>query len=279
MEVDLKSREVRFALYGVDDPARPDKLVSAEVFSRKVRSLIAVLKEADKAVNHSLPHEFLISHLKLGSAEVGMLERPAKIDAMPYSAVAAFADCASAIQRGDFASASKYNGLGNSLVSFSKGAGDHFSHMDVLIDQVAAIRVDDFFEKQVATFVALPKEEMEKKFSTNFAGRAFDAFDGCIKEVDLRGSIWRGKLVLTAGSKEIDCAFRNFSLDEVKANLDQRIWAEGFAIYSEQSGLPQRLEISKMRPIKMNADLGRWRGAFNPDEVVEWGGTLDERDQ
>src|ERR1700730_9804206 len=147
MEVDLKSREVRIALYGVADPSRPDnKLISADVFSRKVRALIAVLKAADKTVNNSLPHEFLISHLKVGSAEVGMLERPAKIDAVPYSAVAAFADCASAIQRGDFASASKYNGLGNSLVSFSKGAGDRFSHMDVLIDQVAAIRVDDFFE-------------------------------------------------------------------------------------------------------------------------------------
>ena len=139
--------------------------------------------------------------------------------------------------------------------------------------------MDDFFERQVNTFIALPKEEDTKRSSTYYAGRAFDAFDGCIKEVDLRGSLWRGKLVLTAGSKEIDCTFRNFTLDEVRSNLDQRIWAEGFAVYSEQSGLPQRLEISKMRPIKVGADLGRWRGAFSPDETVEWGGTFDERDQ
>jgi hypothetical protein len=215
----------------------------------------------------------------MGSAEVGMLERPAKTDAAPYSAVAAFADCAAAIQRGDFKAATKYNGLGASLVFFAKGAGEGFSHMDVLVDQVPTVRVDDFFEKQVMTFISLPKEEVEKKAPANYVGRAFDAFDGCIKEVDLRGSLWRGKLVLTAGSKEIDCTFRNFTIDEVRANLDQRIWAEGFAIYSEQSGLPQRLEISKMRLIKMDADLGRWRGAFSPDETVEWGGTLDERDQ
>jgi hypothetical protein len=59
---------------------------------------------------------------------------------------------------------------------------------------------------------------------------------------------------------------RGLSLDDVQKSLNMRVWAEGLAIYGEHSGLPERLEIARIRPIKTTGDLRRWRGKVSPDD-------------
>src|SRR5262249_48518769 len=118
--------------------------------------------------------------------------------------------------------------------------------------------------KQVERFLSR-QDEAPQKSPQFFRGTSFDAFDGTLKEVDLRGSIWSGLLVLSGSDCEISCTMRGLTIGEVKRSLNVRVWAEGLAIYSEESGLPERLEISRMRPINMTGDLRRWRGKLTPD--------------
>ena len=115
-------------------------------------------------------------------------------------------------------------------------------------------------------------EEQEKASFQHFSGVAQSAFDGLIKEVDLRGSVARLKLILATGGMEIDCIASNIDVETFRSVLDRRVWVEGEAIYSGKSPLPERLDISKITVIKPHRDIYRWRGSFQPFEVSGWEG-------
>jgi hypothetical protein len=274
VDSDFRNRELRFSVFG---PSSSEHFVAAELFTRKLREIIAALKRADKAVNSLVAHHYVISHLKMGSAEVGILEQPAAMakDHPPISSVSAFIDCGVSINRGDFAAAIRYSGLAQALYRVSRDSGEKFSHIDLYLDDAPILRVDDFFERQTATFLAAEP----RKSKARFTGSSVDAFDGYLKEVDLRGQLWRGKLVLAGTKKELDCIFRGPTLKNISDNLDQRVWAEGLAIYREESALPSRVEISRIEPIKKDGNLLRWRGELEADERAEWGGSFDDLDQ
>jgi hypothetical protein len=277
VDADFRNRELMFSLYGLDRPGE-GSLVPADIFQRKLRSVLVALKEADKTVNSAPSHEYVISHLKMGSLEVGVLERPLQVEhVLPVSSIAAFAECCDAISKGDFVAARRFNGLGEAIRRVSKDAGTKFSHMELRVDRTPFLRVDDFFESQAANFIA-QKEEIAAPVSRRFTGNSVDAFDGYLREVDFRGQQWRGKLVLAGGAREIDCVFRELPLEDIRRVLNRRVWAEGLAIYKEESGLPLRLEVSRVRLIKENADLTRWRGALSvdPDKGPVWGDGFDE---
>ena len=105
-----------------------------------------------------------------------------------------------------------------------------------------------------------------------FKGSAVGTFDGEIKEADLRGSIPKVIIRLTAGNKDIDCVCPGLSVDDIKSVLNQRVRLTGTAYYDGDSGLPIRIEVTSIPiPIKRAVDFTRWRGSFETF-APEWDG-------
>lgn len=130
------------------------------------------------------------------------------------------------------------------------------------------IRVDDFLYEQAKAVIKERAAAVER--IVYYRGQAREAFDGTIKEADLRGDLPRVKLILTAGGKEIDCICKRLTVDEIRDALDRRVWAEGIAVYNGKNPLPSRMEIDKVSLLAGDPDLSRWRGALTPFEPSEW---------
>jgi hypothetical protein len=276
MDIDTRNRELTFTIHGLDSvDGAPDKFVPADVFVQQVQAFLNALKSADKAINQRPTREFVVSNLDMGSAVVAFKERPkARANRNSLSSVTALIDCSNMIYRGEQNKArERYNGVTTKLEAITKGVGKRFSFIEMMADHVAEIRVDDFFSRQIAVLGAKPFEEPNPNA---FKGQARDAFDGTLKELDLRGQIARGKFILHAANKEIDCVFRRLPVEKVKEALDQRCWVEGTAIYQGTSFLPQRLEVDTIRHKRKGKGIERWHGAVPPFDLGNWGVDFDD---
>jgi hypothetical protein len=276
--MDRAFKELTFTIHGIDRPEDTGGLIPAPVFQAKMRDVLTALRAAD-AANRGRRHRYLISQLRPGSATVGILERAANPKKIPrVSSVATIVDCADAIYHSNFASARRFNGLAARVVTLCRGAGREFSHIDLITDTGEQIRADDFLYNQAERFmteVATPQTAIGSDILLPYIGQSRDAFDGEIKEVDLRGNTWRGKLILSGFKREIDCTFRNILIDQLRAFLDKRVWVEGTAIYDGTSALPARLEVDRIRGISGKGDLTQWRGNVTPAEPPDWGDDFD----
>lgn len=243
--------------------------VLASVFATKLRDLIRGLRVADKVANGVAIHDYVIADLKVSSAAVSVDEVIASRKAPELgSAVVSFAECVGAITHSDFQKALRFGGTVDKVALLSRGAGEKFSHAELIVDDGEVFRVDEFLERQ--TELAKRLREDAQRAIGRFTGSAEGGFDGEIQEVDLRGARPRVKLILTAGGAQIDCILRGFTLEQIRAALKIRVWVEGEAVYSGETGLPVRLEISKITPIEPAADFRRWKGSFSPFEIEEW---------
>lgn len=106
-----------------------------------------------------------------------------------------------------------------------------------------------------------------------FKGYAHASFCGEVKEADLRGEVLRVRLVIGDGPSELDCICTADQVELIRVALNRRVRVSGRAYYNGASGLPHRLEVRIVEPVKAPADFTRWRGAFEPFEATEW---LDE---
>lgn len=101
-------------------------------------------------------------------------------------------------------------------------------------------------------------------------GRAIGSFDGELQEIDNRGLILRGKLILTPGV-EIDCVMNKERVPEAREAFGNRVVIEGTAHYDGDQQLPTRIDVAAIRIVGERPDLLRWRGAFTavPDADAE----------
>lgn len=288
-----RQKSMTLSIHGNQAAGLPSHFVDVEVFNRKLRALITALKAADRVANlRRGVHSFYVSRLETGSAIVEVTERPAAtLPFIPFSSVDTVVNVAKAIEAGDF-SARANEELAKAIRNVAKGASNKFSYIElrddiekpVRIDRLFEIRAERFFDLTVlkqSAVLALPATiEAEKLFAPPlfFAGASHDAFDGTLKEVDVRPEHWTGKFVLTGSKREIDCVFKGPSLEDVQKYLDVRVWAEGLAVYTAQSGLPERLEIHRVRPMNTTSDLRRWRGKVQAS-TSEGGDAVDWTDQ
>jgi hypothetical protein len=79
----------------------------------------------------------------------------------------------------------------------------------------------------------------------------------------------RGKLILSAGGREIDCVMNKDCVPEARGSFDKRVVIEGTAHYDGVSQLTSRIDVRTIRIISDKADLLRWRGAFRSVEPHE----------
>jgi len=138
--------------------------------------------------------------------------------------------------------------------------------MEIVYDDDEAIRVDDVLQHQCLVFIEDEVQEVAAQSAARFKGIEHTSFGGILKEVDLRGTVKRAKMILSLGRKELDCVVTEIDVETIRSVLDKRAVAVGIAHYDGRSALPIRFEIAKVNVTKDQPDLTRWRGAFERDE-------------
>jgi len=265
---DNEEREFTFTLHGLDVD---DGKVRANIFLSEFKTLLDALVLSDKEQNKRQRHEYVILTLEASSALATLREtraidrrrlraRRPRLETPAASSVQFFSTAIQAIYNGDKETRHLPKRLVASVRALAKDAGTRFTHGEIAFAADNVIRIDDYLLRQAdRTILRISGEEIQERY---FAGLAFGTFDGVLKEVDARGTLVRGKLILTAGGKELDCVIRKDDIPQVRETFDLRARVEGLAHYDGDSPLPARLDVKRITPVNNDADLTKWKGAF-----------------
>jgi hypothetical protein len=260
----LRSDETKFVLHGLD---LDNRIVRATVFVQKLRSLLSALQTADKVANGKPAFDYVLSDLRIGSASVTIREKQKTREQPRHSSISALENAASAIYNGDRSLGRLPPTLVQHVRKLGQGVAKKFSHAELAFSDDNVIRIDDFLLKQSSiAYETLTIPNLRAR-DTFFRGLAIGSFDGVLKEIDARGTMLRGKLVLSAGGLEIDCVMNKDRVPEARESFDKRVAIEGTAHYDGVSQLPVRLDVRSIKIIHPDADLIRWRGAFRLDQA------------
>ena len=70
------------------------------------------------------------------------------------------------------------------------------------------------------------------------------SFEGRLDEIDYRGAVWTGDLMLPAGTTHVECVFdKSQGEDALNPFGNKNVCITGRAIYTGDSQLPERIEV------------------------------------
>lgn len=250
--------EATLSIHGLDMDAR---VVRADVFVQKLRNLLNALKAADKLANGKFTHDYMLPKLNDGSAVATVRERPRR-RGESQSSIACFERVATAVYNGNWHEVGALDPeIVRNIEKLSRGASERFSHAEISFADDKVIRIDDYLQHQAEDALLVPTNALAG-VSQSYRGAAFGAFEGVLKEIDSRGTMLRGKLVLDPSSTEIDCVMNKDRVPEARKSFDNRVAIKATAHYDGRSSLPARLDVHEIRTISQEGNLARWKGAF-----------------
>lgn len=263
-----QDNEVTLTIHGL---AVDNGNVLGEVFVTKLKALIDALRLADRHLNERKSHDVLVVGLHIGSAAATLRERVSSRERIPTPGTTLIKEIVEAVYNGDRHVSRYPTELITSLQPLVSGVGKKFSHGEIRFEN-NIIRIDDFLASQLDR--AVRRAEGEDLASGYYEGVALETYDGIVKQMDSRGSLVRGVLVLTIGGKEIDCVFKKEDLDRLRASFDLRARVEAVAHYDGTSPLPSRLDVRRITLVEAGEGLLRWRGGLSRRR--DGNGGLDE---
>ena len=249
---------ITLTLHGL---AVDDGMVRADVFLQKLRALLDSLEIADRILNGSKSHEVIITDLRMGNAMARLCEKPSGGKKSAAFGSPLLESALTAASHDDLQIDQFPVELIKSLAPLTEMDSKRLSHGELGFAGNTVIRLDAHLARQTEQALARASRTPLATQSP-FKGAAVAAFDGVLREIDSRGSTVRGKLVLTAGGREVDCIFRFEDIPALRQHFDRRARVEGMAHYDGVNLLPGRLEVVRIEPIIADTDLGRWRGAL-----------------
>jgi len=236
-------------------------MVRADVFLQKLRALLDSLEIADRILNGSKSHEVIITDLRMGNAMARLCEKPSRGKKTPASGSPLLQSALTAASHDDLQIDRFPIELIKSLAPLTEMDSRRVSHGEIGFAGNTVIRLDAHLarrtEQALARASGVPPDTQRP-----FEGVAIAVFDGVLREIDSRGGLVRGKLVLTAGGREVDCIFRRDDIPALREHFDRRARVEGMAHYDGSNLLPARLEVVRIEPIIADTEIGRWRGAL-----------------
>ena len=262
-------RDLTFVLYGLDHMSGH---VLADVFAEKISKLVRGLKKIDKFENGGARFEYTVVDLKIGSTEFAVHEKPIGKKRAKVSPSQGLARVASSFAKNDYRNPEKFDVYIDILDGLCAKAGEKFKYGVVKSNPTNVdVRIDPYLG-DILDKVRRELAESEAEKGTErlyFRGSAWGAFDGVLKEVDLRNQELRsGHLILSAGNRDIPCVI-HVPIEEFREAIDARIIAEGDAIYDGRSAMPSRLEIRKIKRVRGDNFL-RWGGSFDEFSRPPW---------
>ncbi len=267
----VERRELTLTLHGLEEF---NDEVDADVFARKLTSFLKGIRSSDKAVNGRRRHKLLLTDLRKNTATASVREQVYLPGSVPCSGLDYFEDAVQAVRDNRPSARLLSLPVVREIAALNNGSGHSFAFGELKSTSGNIIRLDEMLGKRARSLV-LEIEAEKKGRDVRFVGVAYGSFEGRLEEVDLRGELWKGVLVLSAGGKQIVCTVSALEMPEIRLALKRRVLAYGRAHYGASSGLPERLEITSIQPVKSasNANLGRWRGAFDipdSDPAEDW---------
>jgi hypothetical protein len=189
------------------------------------------------------------------------------------SGIDAFQECINAITVGNRDGALRFGQCAKKVVKLSSGSRKMFGYAEVWTRPENIIRVDPFLGEQAQTLIDPHNLSSEPGLYRDwFKGVAHGSFVGEVQAVDLRGALPEVKLILSNVPKEIDCVCREDDIEKIRMALKRRVRLYGQAIYDGRSGLPRRIEVTEIELLDGAVDITKWRGAFQPFEIIPWEG-------
>ncbi|MBU6448348.1 MAG: hypothetical protein KGQ26_01865 [Rhodospirillales bacterium] len=235
--------------------------VPARLFAAKLTQLVAALEAADTLVNGTTTQDYILANMHMSEPTALLKEVPKDSRVRTQSAIPVFNDAVDGIKVQDSRTA-RLATIVSKISRLTGGAKKRFGFAEITSEN-NVVRIDDFLQSRVAT--------VRKSIRGNwYSGAAIGSFDGVLDYVDLRGSLPQIKLTLSAGGKEIDCVCSREDIESLGDALHNRVRVYGRAIYSSESPLPLRVEVSSIQAIKKDGDLSRWQGAFHPFTIESW---------
>ncbi len=249
------------------DVARP---IHASVFKGIFNAFFSAVKAADKEINEKNSRsEFFISHLKMGSNEFGLMEQPRSQAESISPAIDLFKRCSQDVYHSELGSAMRYPKLAKEIVKLGDKIDVNYSVVAHFVD--IELPIDNFFCRQTARL----KQAMTFSEAPviGFSGTAITAFDGRLGEIDYRGAVWIGHLMLPGSGAQIECIFdKSKGEDAFNPFGNKRVSITGRAIYTGDSKLPERIEviaIEEIEPVLVAIDI---RGSLSGTSYSGWGG-------
>ena len=257
--------ELTLTLHGLD---HENGQVRADTFSRKMRMILLALEEIDRHANGRKHFNYLISDLSTNCAQVVFCETLTRKSQPKASSINELAEVSIAFYNGSPAVRKYPERLVKRLGAFANGSNKNFSHAEISFGKEDVLRIDDYWEKQAEKY----KKGIEKsKTGQNYQGTAIGTFDGVLKQVDSRGAVVRGKLLLSGSRAEIDCVMSRNDIPQIRDCWEKRARVTGVAHYSSESQIPNRLDVREISISPKKADIRKWRGQLTKtDEIENW---------
>lgn len=269
MTEEIERSEVRIIIKATEGPR--DRLVEASIFVGVFKSIFDAIKVANKETNGKKHQsEFFISHLRMGSNEVGLLERPRSVGTSP--AIDLFRNAAIGATRSEFELLDDHPKLATSIEKICQKIGERY---DVVAKFPSGdLHIDGFLASQIKRHRENIRSE---KAEPNFVGNAIGAFLGVLGQIDYRGETWKGALILPGGNAQIECTFdKNAGEDAYNKYGNKRVSVTGRAIYTSDSQLPQRLEVMEIEEIPPVEEFISFRGVLTGKHYFDWDGSGED---
>ena len=237
----IRTNEIRVVVRPVE--ARDYDLgpIPAELFKKTFDAILTALQVTDRELQpKAKSSEFFISQLALNPYEFGILEKRRSFGQNSPTAIEYFRRCAEGIYRSDYQTVVRHPRLTRAFIRIVKALDPEFHVLAQFAD--TELPVDDFFARQVDR-VGI-KEAPGLQADNWFLGSAMMSFEGRLDEIDYRGAVWTGDLMLPAGTTHIECVFdKSQGEDALNPFGNKNVCITGRAIYTGDSQLPERIEV------------------------------------
>lgn len=264
MDTRSPNSEVSFVLHGL---GVDNSFVRAKAFGDKFNAFLKALTDADRAANGAVRHDYLIANLINGSAGCVLRERP-KTRKPASSGMYELYHAMSAVNDGGNAVAMIPKNVLKSIETLAKGAGQDFTHGEVILDDQNIIRVDDFLYRRAESALSIVNEAAAST-GRFYEGKASISYDGTLELIDTTGEVWKAKLSPTIGGVPIECIVNKNRLRLVTKHFRDRVNIEGMGFYEASSPIPKRVEITAISPIGSRRHLSEARGSMKSKQVLE----------
>ena len=200
----IRANEIRVVIRPVE--ARDYDLgpIPAQLFKKTFDGFLTALEMTDRELQpKARSSEFVISHLAINPYEFGISEKRRSYGQNSPSAVEFFRRCAEGIYRSDYQTVVRHPRLTRAFIRIVKALDPRFS-------RPGPIRRHGIADRR---FLRPPgrsggaKDEPASQADNWFLGSAMMSFEGRLDEIDYRGAVWTGDLMLPAGTTHIECVF------------------------------------------------------------------------
>ena len=214
--------------------------IPAELFKKTFDAFLTALQVTDRELQpKARSSEFLVSQLALNPYEFGILEKRKALSQTGPSAIEFFRRCAEGIYRSDYQAVVRHPRVTRAFIRIVKALNPSFHVLAQFKD--TELPIDEFFRRQVDRVGA---KDDAVRTDNWFLGSAIMSFEGRLDEIDYRGPVWTGDLMLPAGTTHVECVFdKSQGEDWLNPFGNKNVCVTGRAIYTGDSQLPERIEV------------------------------------